>query len=62
MEKMTALQKQGSLKFLETEGESSLSSIKNQFVSEDTGSEIKYSQTFPITLPNLIHKSKKKMK
>jgi len=58
--KTTALLSQGSLKFLETEEESELSSNKNKFVSEDVGSRTKRFQTIPIILPNTIHTCKKR--
>jgi hypothetical protein len=41
-------------------GERTLSSSKNEFVSNFLAPELKPSQTFEIILPNLIHKSKKR--
>jgi hypothetical protein len=41
-------------------GERTLSSPKNEFVSNLLAPELKLSQTFEIILPNLIHKSKKR--
>jgi len=41
-------------------GERTLSSSKNEFVSNLLAPELKPSQTFEIILPNLIHKSKKR--
>jgi site-specific DNA recombinase len=41
-------------------GERTLSSSKNEFVSNLMAPELKPSQTFEIILPNLIHKSKKR--
>jgi hypothetical protein len=41
-------------------GERTLSSPKNEFVSNLLAPELKLSQTFGIILPNLIHKSKKR--
>jgi len=54
-----ALLSQGRANFLGVDKEISLPPQQREFVSNDSGAQIKRFQTFSLILPNLIHKSKK---
>jgi len=60
-EKTPALRKQSGAKKIREETENAIFSDKSEFASSNSAPEQNPQQTFTIILPNLIHKSKKRM-